>query len=177
MKDGLGKAAIERLARGRSPKPASAHAVVRPDSQERRRPEETVLYRMIAAHWPPFRERMEETGALLELSTVKPALTGAVAAWALTKVIRNRSRCKWSSPHCRLATTLLRSEWVLAETGQDNFSSSLLLSACASRCSAMLRPGDELGLVDGGDVDLWWTLSHICSDPFLAMSALPAAGR
>jgi len=42
----------------------SAHAVARSDGYERRRPEETVLYQTIAAHWPAFRERMEESGGL-----------------------------------------------------------------------------------------------------------------
>ncbi len=44
--------------------PPSAHAVTRSDGYERRRPEETVLYQTIAAHWPVFRERMEESGGL-----------------------------------------------------------------------------------------------------------------
>jgi len=42
----------------------TAHATGRSDAYERRRPEETVLYRTIAAHWPRFRERMEENGGL-----------------------------------------------------------------------------------------------------------------
>jgi hypothetical protein len=36
----------------------------RVDGYERRRPEETVLYQTIAAQWPAFRERMEESGGL-----------------------------------------------------------------------------------------------------------------
>ena len=31
---------------------------------QRRRPEETVLYRAVQAHWPEFRERAEEQGGL-----------------------------------------------------------------------------------------------------------------
>jgi hypothetical protein len=42
----------------------SARAVSRSDGYERRRPEETVLYQTIAAHWPAFRERLEQSGGL-----------------------------------------------------------------------------------------------------------------
>ena len=48
--------------------PADAYALqlldTRPEGYARRRPEETVLYQTIAAHWPGFRERMEEQGGL-----------------------------------------------------------------------------------------------------------------
>ena len=43
---------------------SSAHAVARSDGYERRRPEETVLYQTIAAHWPAFCEHMEDQGGL-----------------------------------------------------------------------------------------------------------------
>ena len=43
---------------------ANAPAAVRPDGYERRRPEQTVLYQTIAAHWPAFRQRMEDNGSL-----------------------------------------------------------------------------------------------------------------
>jgi hypothetical protein len=49
-----------------APAPAHphAHAAQRPDGYARRRPEETVLYQTIAAHWPSFSERLEEHGGL-----------------------------------------------------------------------------------------------------------------
>ena len=40
-------------------KPAGAGACA-----SRRRPEQTVLYQTLAAHWPAFRERMAESGGL-----------------------------------------------------------------------------------------------------------------
>jgi len=36
----------------------------RSDGYERRRPEETVLYRLVQEHWPRFLERAEEAGGL-----------------------------------------------------------------------------------------------------------------
>jgi len=36
----------------------------RPDGYERRRPEESVLYQVVQAHWPDFLERAEEQGGL-----------------------------------------------------------------------------------------------------------------
>jgi len=39
--------------------PSAFHA----DEYTRRRPEETILYQVVAEHWPAFRERAEEAGA------------------------------------------------------------------------------------------------------------------
>jgi hypothetical protein len=36
----------------------------RRDSYERRRPDETLLYRLIEEHWPTFLERAEQSGGL-----------------------------------------------------------------------------------------------------------------
>jgi hypothetical protein len=36
----------------------------RPDSYERRRPEETLLYQLVEQHWPSFREQAEQAGGL-----------------------------------------------------------------------------------------------------------------
>jgi hypothetical protein len=45
--------------------PARAHRVHHPArTYERHRPEETVLHRTLAAHWPAFRERADEHGGL-----------------------------------------------------------------------------------------------------------------
>jgi len=41
-----------------------AHRDSRSEGYFRRRPEETVLYQCIEAHWPEFRERAEEAGGL-----------------------------------------------------------------------------------------------------------------
>jgi len=40
--------------------PSTSH----PDDYARRRPEDTVLYQVVAEHWPAFRERAEEAGGL-----------------------------------------------------------------------------------------------------------------
>ena len=40
--------------------PSSFH----PDAYARRRPEDAVLYQVVAEHWPAFRERAEEAGGL-----------------------------------------------------------------------------------------------------------------
>ncbi len=37
---------------------------VRADGYERRRPEETLLYRVVHEHWPPLRELAEEQGSM-----------------------------------------------------------------------------------------------------------------
>jgi len=42
----------------------SHHQAHSPLRSERRRPEETVLYRVVHAHWDEFRERAEEGGRL-----------------------------------------------------------------------------------------------------------------
>jgi Putative transposase/Transposase zinc-binding domain len=42
----------------------SHHTTARPDGYVRRKPEETVLHQTISAHWPAFRERMEDNGGL-----------------------------------------------------------------------------------------------------------------
>ena len=41
-----------------------AAAARRVDSYARRRPEETLLYRVVREHWPSFREKAEEQGGL-----------------------------------------------------------------------------------------------------------------
>ena len=43
--------------------PPGGHAV-RPDGYQRREPEQTALYKTLAAHWPEFLEHAEELGGL-----------------------------------------------------------------------------------------------------------------
>jgi hypothetical protein len=84
----------------------------RRDSYERRRPDETLLYRLIEEHWPTFLERAEQSGGLpdfiveeFEASSEVDATPGGLfqhSPWGSTSPFHKncRIRVEWPTFPC-----------------------------------------------------------------------------